>query len=149
MALFEVCDVTVRYGGVTALRGASLTAEPHGIHGLIGPNGAGKSTLFNVATGLVAPSKGRVLLDGQDVTRLSPHGRARRGLARTFQQLELFGVLTVHDNLLIAAELHGRRRDHGRDPRGAVAGGACGACGRRSGSRRPRESRCPRWARGE
>ena len=121
MALFEVCDVTVRYGGVTALRGASLTAEPHGIHGLIGPNGAGKSTLFNVATGLVAPSKGRVLLEGQDVTRLSPHGRARRGLARTFQQLELFGVLTVHDNLLIAAELHTRRRDQGRDPRGAVA----------------------------
>ena len=121
MALFEVRDVTVRYGGVTALRDASLTAEPHGIHGLIGPNGAGKSTLFNVATGLVAPSKGRVLLEGQDVTRLSPHGRAQRGLARTFQQLELFGVLSVHDNLLIAAELHARRRGDRRNPREAVS----------------------------
>jgi branched-chain amino acid transport system ATP-binding protein len=119
MALFEMRDVTVRYGGVTALGGASLAAEPHGIHGLIGPNGAGKSTLFNVATGLVSPSKGQVLLDGEDVTRRSPHGRARRGLARTFQQLELFGVLTVHDNLLVAADLHARRGD-ARDPRAAV-----------------------------
>jgi branched-chain amino acid transport system ATP-binding protein len=119
MALFEMRDVTVRYGGVTALAGATLAAEPHGIHGLIGPNGAGKSTLFNVATGLVTPSKGQVLLDGEDVTRRSPHGRARRGLARTFQQLELFGVLTVHDNLLVAADLHARRRDS-RDPRAAV-----------------------------
>ncbi len=121
MALFEMRDVTVRYGGVTALRGATLTAEPHGIHGLIGPNGAGKSTLFNVATGLVSPTRGRVLLDGEDVTKRSPHGRARRGLARTFQQLELFGVLTVHDNLLVAAELHASRRGAEHDPHAAVA----------------------------
>jgi branched-chain amino acid transport system ATP-binding protein len=120
MALFEVRDVTVRYGGVIALRGASVTAEKHGIHGLIGPNGAGKSTLFNVATGLVSPNQGRVYLDGEDVTRRSPHGRARRGLARTFQQLELFGVLTVRDNLLVAAELHTRRHGDGADPRRAV-----------------------------
>ena len=120
MALFEVRDVTVRYGGVTALRGATVTAEPHGIHGLIGPNGAGKSTLFNVATGLVSPNQGRVYLDGEDVTKRSPHGRARRGLARTFQQLELFGVLTVRDNLLVAAELHARRHADGTHPRGAV-----------------------------
>jgi branched-chain amino acid transport system ATP-binding protein len=120
MALFEVRDVTVRYGGVTALRGASVTAEPHSIHGLIGPNGAGKSTLFNVATGLVSPNQGRVYLDGEDVTKRSPHGRARRGLARTFQQLELFGVLTVHDNLLVAAELHAGRHDRNGDPRTAV-----------------------------
>jgi branched-chain amino acid transport system ATP-binding protein len=120
MALFEVRDVTVRYGGVAALRGASLTAEPHSIHGLIGPNGAGKSTLFNVATGLVTPNTGRVYLDGEDVTRLSTHARARRGLSRTFQQLELFGVLTVHDNLLVAAELHARRHGDGGEPRQAV-----------------------------
>ena len=120
MALFEMREVTVRYGGVTALQGTTVTAEPRGIHGLIGPNGAGKSTLFNVATGLVTPSRGQVLLDGEDVTRRSPHGRARRGLARTFQQLELFGVLTVHDNLLVAAEMHGRRSREGKDPRSAV-----------------------------
>jgi branched-chain amino acid transport system ATP-binding protein len=120
MALFEVRDVTVRYGGVTALRNATVTAEARGIHGLIGPNGAGKSTLFNVATGLVTPSSGQVLLDGEDVTRRSPHARARRGLARTFQQLELFGVLTVRDNLLVAAELHARRHGDGTDARGAV-----------------------------
>src|ERR1700758_4932071 len=118
MALFEVRNVTVRYGGVTALRGASITAEQHGIHGLIGPNGAGKSTLFNVATGLVSPNQGRVYLDGEDVTKRSPHGRARPGLARTFQQLELFGVLTVHDTLLVAAELHARGHADGTDPRG-------------------------------
>ena len=120
MALFEMRDVTVRYGGVTALRSATVTAEPRGIHGLIGPNGAGKSTLFNVATGLVTPSAGHVLLDGEDITRRSPHARARRGLARTFQQLELFGVLTVHDNLLVAAELHARRHGNRGDARSAV-----------------------------
>ncbi len=120
MALFEMRDVTVRYGGVTALRGATVTAEARSIHGLIGPNGAGKSTLFNVATGLVTPSSGQVFLDGEDVTRRSPHARARRGLARTFQQLELFGVLSVHDNLLVAAELHARRHGDTADARRAV-----------------------------
>jgi branched-chain amino acid transport system ATP-binding protein len=116
-ALLEFQDVSVVYGGVTALNAVSMTAEAGVIHGLIGPNGAGKSTLFNVASGLVRPRKGAVLLDGTDITRLGPHRRARLRMARTFQQLELFGVLTVRDNLLTAAEIRrGWARDHS-DPR--------------------------------
>jgi branched-chain amino acid transport system ATP-binding protein len=117
MAQFEIRDVVVRYGGITALGGVSVLADAGGVHGLIGPNGAGKSTLFNVATGLVSPTSGHVFLDGVDVTRLSPHQRARRGLARTFQQLELFGVLTVYDNLLVAGETRRRWARDGSDPR--------------------------------
>jgi branched-chain amino acid transport system ATP-binding protein len=106
--------VTVAFGGNRALDGVALTAEPARVTGLIGPNGAGKSTLFDVASGLRRPSAGQVFLDGQDITRTSPAGRARRGLARTFQRLELFGRLTVRDNLLVAAELgpDSRRAQH-------------------------------------
>jgi branched-chain amino acid transport system ATP-binding protein len=116
-ALLEFRDVSVIYGGVTALNDVSMAAEAGVIHGLIGPNGAGKSTLFNVASGLVRPRKGAVLLDGKDITKLGPHRRARLRMARTFQQLELFGVLTVRDNLLTAAEIRrGWAHDHS-DPR--------------------------------
>jgi branched-chain amino acid transport system ATP-binding protein len=117
MALFALEDVTVSYGGLRALAGASVSVDAGQILGLIGPNGAGKSTLFNVATGLVLPGRGRVLLDGVDITRRSPHARARLGLARTFQQLELFGVLTVHDNLLIAGETRRRWTRDDSNPR--------------------------------
>jgi branched-chain amino acid transport system ATP-binding protein len=110
--LLEFRAVTVAFGGVTALNGVDMSVESGGIHGLIGPNGAGKSTLFNVACGLVRPRSGSVLLDGKDVTRLGPHQRARLRLARTFQQLELFGVLSVYDNIRTAAEI---RRGWARD----------------------------------
>jgi branched-chain amino acid transport system ATP-binding protein len=106
----EVSDVTVAFGGNRVLDGVSLAALPGRVTGLIGPNGAGKTTLFDVVSGLRRPSSGRVLLDGADVTRLGPARRARRGLARTFQRLELFGRLTVRDNLLVAAELGPERR---------------------------------------
>ncbi|MEU9288621.1 ABC transporter ATP-binding protein [Streptomyces sp. NPDC048275] len=102
--------MTVAFGGNRALDGVAMTAEPGRVTGLIGPNGAGKSTLFDVASGLRRPSSGRVFLEGRDITRTSPVGRARRGLARTFQRLELFGRLTVRDNLLVAAELGPERR---------------------------------------
>jgi branched-chain amino acid transport system ATP-binding protein len=110
VASLEVKDVTVSFGGNRALDGVGLTAEPARITGLIGPNGAGKSTLFDVVCGLRRPSSGQVFLDGRDVTRLGPTRRARHGLARTFQRLELFGRLTVRDNLLVAAELGPDRR---------------------------------------
>ncbi|MEV8517005.1 ABC transporter ATP-binding protein [Dactylosporangium sp. NPDC051484] len=110
--LLELRGVTVRYGGVTALDSVSISAEAGKITGLIGPNGAGKSTLFNVVSGLVRPRTGTVVLDGRDITRLVPHQRARLRMARTFQQLELFGVLSVADNVLTAAEL---RRGWARD----------------------------------
>jgi branched-chain amino acid transport system ATP-binding protein len=113
MSLLEFTDVSVVYGGVTALDHVSMVADAGVIHGLIGPNGAGKSTLFNVASGLVRPRSGQVLLDGTDITRLGPHRRARLRMARTFQQLELFGVLSVHDNVLTAAEIRrGWSHDH-------------------------------------
>jgi branched-chain amino acid transport system ATP-binding protein len=106
----EVSEVTVTFGGKRALDGVAIAAEPGHVTGLIGPNGAGKSTLFDVICGLRKPVAGRIRLDGRDVTRLGPARRARCGMARTFQRLELFGRLSVRENLLVAAELGPERR---------------------------------------
>jgi branched-chain amino acid transport system ATP-binding protein len=108
MARFEVVGVTVRFGGNLALADVSLEAESGQVVGLIGPNGAGKTTLFNAITGLQSCTEGRVVLDGVDLTRLSPTKRARRGLARTFQRLELFTMLSVRENIAVAADVHRR-----------------------------------------
>lgn len=116
MPLLDVSAVTVAFGGNRALDGVGLQAERGRVTGLIGPNGAGKSTLFDVVSGLRRPATGKVVLDGRDITRLGPARRARHGLARTFQRLELFGRLSVRDNLLVAAELGPDRRRAGRSP---------------------------------
>jgi len=99
--LIGVEDVCVRFGGLRAVDGCTLSVAAGRITGLIGPNGAGKTTLFNVIAGRVRPTSGRVLLDGEDVTGLSPHRLFRRGLCRTFQIPQEFGRLTVIENLMV------------------------------------------------
>ncbi|HEV7862549.1 MAG TPA: ATP-binding cassette domain-containing protein, partial [Acidimicrobiia bacterium] len=96
--------LTVRYGGAVAVDGLDLDVPSGQITGLIGPNGAGKTTTFNACTGLIRPSQGMVVLDGVDITRRGPAARARAGLGRTFQRMELFRSLTVRQNVALAAE---------------------------------------------
>jgi len=106
MSLLRIEDVSVHFGGVTAVDSARFEVEEGTITGLIGPNGAGKTTCFNVVTGLQKPSSGRVIFDERDVTGLPVNRRARRGIGRTFQRLEAFGSLTVHENVRAALDIH-------------------------------------------
>lgn len=104
--ILETRGITVRFGGHVAVKDVSIGIEPGTVTGLIGPNGAGKTTLFNTITGLQRPTAGAVFLDGRDVTSLPPYKRARMGMARTFQRLELFVSLSVRDNLRVAGDIH-------------------------------------------
>ncbi len=107
MALLSVRDVTRRFGGIVALDAVSFDVEEGEIHGLIGPNGAGKTTLFNVVTRLYKPDDGEIDFDGESLLRTPPHRIVKRGIARTFQNINLFKTMTVLDNVLVGA--HARR----------------------------------------
>ena len=110
----ELSSVRLAYGGLVALASVDLEVWPGTITGLIGPNGAGKTSLFDVVTGLTRPNAGRVLLHGRDITRARPARRAKLGLGRTFQRLELFSSLTVRENIAVAAEAAHRPRPGAR-----------------------------------
>ena len=103
-ALLEVDDLNVRYGGVHAVSDVHMRVEEGAVVGLIGPNGAGKTSMIDALTGYHRPASGRVRFAGEDITGVRPHRRARRGLARTFQSIELFDDLTVEENLLVASD---------------------------------------------
>ena len=109
MALLEVRDVTMRFGGIVALDGVSFDVEQGHISGLIGPNGAGKTTAFNVITRLYKPDTGDVLLDGSSLLKQPAFKIVRNGVARTFQNLQLFRTMSVLENVLIGTHGRGRR----------------------------------------
>ena len=102
-SVFSACGVSVSFGGVQAVAGVDLDIEPGELVGLIGPNGAGKTTFIDAVTGFVR-YEGEVALGGVSLNGLPPHARARRGLARTWQTVELFDDLTVRENLTVAAK---------------------------------------------
>ena len=109
-------DVVVRFGVLQAVSQASIEVVEGRVTGLIGPNGAGKTTLFNVITGLQEPTAGKVFFDGKDITNKNPFKRARMGIARTFQKLEVFGSLSARENILVAAEQRKTWDRSGFDP---------------------------------
>ena len=101
-----VSDIKKSYGAIQAVGGVSFEVQPGEIFGVIGPNGSGKTTLFNSMLGQITPDSGRIELKGQDVTQLGPLELNRRGVGRTFQTLQVFGKMTVRDNLIVAAQEH-------------------------------------------
>jgi branched-chain amino acid transport system ATP-binding protein len=109
--LLSVEHVTRRFGGVVAVDGVSLTVEGGQIAGLIGPNGAGKTTLFNLITRLDRPDSGEIAFDGQSLLKTRPHRVVTRGIARTFQNVELFGTMTVLENVLVGGHVRRGERD--------------------------------------
>lgn len=109
-----VDDLTVRYGGVTAVSSLQLQVRPAAVHGLIGPNGAGKSTALNAMTGVLRPNSGSVKLDDRELVGLSPASILRAGVARTFQQARLWQGMTVLQNLMVPLLDEGRRTAESR-----------------------------------
>jgi branched-chain amino acid transport system ATP-binding protein len=108
MGILKVEKLTRRFGGLVAVDEVSFEVQEGEIFGLIGPNGAGKTTLFNLITGLTVPTSGRQFYRGQDITNAKPHQIAAKGIARTFQNIRLFGNLTALENVMVAQHVHSR-----------------------------------------
>ena len=106
LPVLEAKDLTRRFGGLVAVNKVSFAVKKHEIFGLIGPNGAGKTTLFNLITGLLPPSSGQLLYQGEEIAKLRPHRIAAKGIARTFQNIRLFGNLSALENVTIARHVH-------------------------------------------
>ncbi|MFD0666984.1 ABC transporter ATP-binding protein [Ramlibacter sp. MAHUQ-53] len=104
--VLKVTDIRKAYGAIQAVGGVSFEVRPGEIFGVIGPNGSGKTTLFNSMLGQITPDSGSIELNGEDVTQLGPLELNRRGVGRTFQTLQVFGKMTVRDNLIVAAQEH-------------------------------------------
>ena len=115
MSTLQADKITVRFGGLLAVDDVTIEVPDDGFVGLIGPNGAGKTTTFNAICGFLTPTHGRVMLDDKDLTRATPTQRAKAGIGRTFQKLELFHRITLFDNLLVAAEAGASRLDIASD----------------------------------
>ena len=107
-AILEMRNVEKHFGGVRAIDDFSLKLEPGIIYGLIGPNGAGKTTIFNTITGIYQADAGEIFYKGKDITKIQPHRAAELGIARTFQNIRLFGNLSVKTNVVIACNMHSR-----------------------------------------
>ena len=120
-ALLTCTAITMRFGGLTAVDSASLEVTEGSITGLIGPNGAGKTTLFTIIAGFAAPSAGTVMFEGREITALPAHRRAQLGIARTFQIVQPFAGLSVHENIAVGAYLRHTARDGAMDAAKAVA----------------------------
>jgi branched-chain amino acid transport system ATP-binding protein len=106
--VLEAREIARRFGGLVAVNKVSFTVQEHEIFGLIGPNGAGKTTLFNLITGLIPASGGQLIYQGEEITKLRPHKIAAKGIARTFQNLRLFGNLSAVENVAIAQHIHSK-----------------------------------------
>ena len=104
MTLLTVDNVSRHFGSLIAVDDISMTVAPGELRAVIGPNGAGKTTFFNMISGFLIPTSGRIIFDGEDITRLLPARRVWRGIARTFQITEVFPELTIRENLRIAVE---------------------------------------------
>ena len=110
MTLLEVDGLAVNFGGIRAVDGVSFAVEPGQVFTIIGPNGAGKTTIFNLVSRIYDPTQGRLIFCDEDITRVPPHEIARRGIARTFQNIELFEHATVLQNLLLGCHVHTKSR---------------------------------------
>ncbi|MDB5824227.1 MAG: hypothetical protein JWR21_2931 [Herminiimonas sp.] len=132
--LLQLKEVGIHFGALNAVDGVTLQVAAGERVAILGPNGAGKTTLFNAITGMTSASRGKVLLDGKDITRLAPNGRAQRGIARTFQITNLFFGLSIEENLLLATRGLRRskfamwRTDHAKGDERDIVDSALGRC---------------------